>query len=136
MWNRFVHWIHHMLDPHCEECIEMQIEQARCRTCEVLKTELENAHALNRELLDSLTDKKVEEPIQTPEEPLAPKFVPWTVKRQMLERENRKANQLRKEFEKSLNETEIDDLEKEMDIAGAQHGDSGGIKFKMPGKVG
>jgi|SRR5215831_12333827 len=86
-----------------------------CDTCEVLRTQLEKSEVERKELLHLLLKKdQPVEPVTQPEvlEPILPKFVPWRVRQQMLEAEDRKkAAQLRADKEK-----EIASLEKELGI--------------------
>lgn len=91
------------------------LEPTPCETCEVLRTQLEKSEVERRELLNRLLDKDKPEPvIQTDEEPKAitPAFIPWRVRQQMLEDEDRKKAQLMRDKTK-----EIEDLEKELGVA-------------------
>lgn len=86
-----------------------------CMTCEVLRDQLDKSDVERRELLSRLLEKDKPEP--SPAEPVMPKaitpqFIPWRVKQQMLEAEDRKRAQLVREKAK-----EIEDLEKELGIA-------------------
>jgi len=86
-----------------------------CPTCEVLRVQLAKSDAERRELLSKLLYKENEsEPPKVQEEemrPIMPQFVPWRVRQQMLEAEDRRKAQLMKEKAK-----EIAELEKEMGI--------------------
>jgi hypothetical protein len=86
-----------------------------CGTCEVLREQLAHSERERRELLQRLLEKDKPEPLPTPKEDLEPikttNFIPWHVRQQMLEAEDRKQAQLLKDKHK-----EIEDLEKELGI--------------------
>lgn len=90
------------------------LESNPCTTCEVLKESLVIERQFNRILLDKLLVKEELKPpaeIRVEEQVPLKKFIPWKVKRQQLEEEDRKAAQILK-----LKQTEIADLEKELNI--------------------
>lgn len=85
-----------------------------CETCEILREQLAKSDAERRELLTRLLAKETPEPSHVVEEefqPIKPQFIPWRVRQQMLEAEDRKKAQLTKEKEK-----EISELEKELGV--------------------
>jgi hypothetical protein len=85
-----------------------------CLTCEVLRDQLDKSEVDRRELLTRLLDKDKPEPLPTPAaEPRAitPQFVPWRVKQQMLEAEDRHKAKLMKDKTQ-----EIEELEKELGV--------------------
>jgi hypothetical protein len=91
-----------------------------CPTCEVLRDQLDKSEGERRELLHKLLDKDVKpEPSTVQEElkPIQPQFIPWRVKQQMLEQEDRVKAKLMRDKTK-----EIEDLEKELGVS------SGGSK--------
>jgi hypothetical protein len=113
-------WLHRLLHPHCEHCIEQQ----RCDACEVLREELAIAHRVNQSLLDKLTamDKPVANDSEDGEaKPVLPKVVPWSVRRAELEREDMlkadrlKADELIEEFSIDSGD-DIEKLEKEVGL--------------------
>lgn len=85
-----------------------------CDTCEVLRLQLDESNRERRELLNRLLDKDKPEP-QVKEEkehvPIQPQFIPWRVRQQMLEAEDRKAASLMRDKKQ-----EIESLEKELGI--------------------
>lgn len=86
-----------------------------CSTCEVLKEQLSIERQFNQVLLARVLDgNKPESPPAVLEEykPIKPQFVPWRMRQQMLEAEDRKAAELMK---KRANE--ISELEKELGVA-------------------
>lgn len=87
-----------------------------CPTCEVLRDQLDKSEAERRELLHKLLDKDKPEPLVPPGaedlRPFTPQFIPWRVKQQMLEAEDRKKAELMRNKAK-----EIEDLETELGIA-------------------
>lgn len=93
------------------------IEPIPCATCEVLREQLANSERERRELLTKLLDKGNPEPLPSAQEeykPVQPQFMPWRVKQQMLEAEDRKKAQLMRDKEK-----EIAELEKELGVSDA-----------------
>jgi hypothetical protein len=80
-----------------------------CQTCEVLREQLARSERERIELLHKLIDapKPSIEPVSI-EEPQAitPQFIPWRVRQQMLEAEDRKRAELTKAKEKEINELE------------------------------
>ena len=97
-----INWLHRLFNPHCIEC-------DRCNSCEILRSELVYAHRRETELLSYLFPT---ESISSEEEPkiIQPKVIPWKVKQQMLEDEDRQRAIL-------LNkQKEIESLEKELGI--------------------
>jgi hypothetical protein len=111
MWK----WLHHLLDPHCEEC-------NRCPTCEVLKQQVETERIFNKVLLDKLTEKDAQiEPQVAPVPPSAmPRTLTWRVRRQMLEADDRKAAALKIQKEQELQQ-QVTELEKEVGIVNADN---------------
>ena len=91
------------------------LDPRHCEACEILRTQLDESSRERKELLHRLLDKdKVEPPTNVSTEELKPitsQYVPWRVRQQMLESEDRAKAQLMKEKEK-----EIDDLEKEVGV--------------------
>ena len=83
----------------------------KCESCEILKLELARIHELNKTLLNEITYKPTPEP-DRPQSPISmPKYVPHSVKRHMMEREDRNlAKKLREEKEREL----VEELEKEV----------------------
>ena len=85
-----------------------------CETCEILREQLHKSDVERKELLHRLLDKDKPEPLiveSQPPQPLTPQFVPWRVRQQMLESEDRKKAELLKKSAE-----EITKLEKEMGI--------------------
>ena len=90
------------------------LDPRTCEACEILREQLHKSEAERKELLHRLLDKdKVEPPPTMQEEykPITPQFVPWRVKQQMLEAEDRKQSELLKKKAQ-----EIAELEKELEI--------------------
>jgi hypothetical protein len=88
-----------------------------CLTCEVLRDQLDKSEGERRELLTRLLEKDKPEPspVQTVEpKAIQPQFIPWRVKQQMLEAEDRQRAKLVKDKAK-----EIEDLEKELGVKDA-----------------
>ena len=99
-----------------------------CEACEILREQLAKSDSERRELLTRLLAKDMPEPSPAKEEeelvPIRPQYIPWRVRQQMLEAEDRKKAELMKNKEK-----EIAELEKELGIAREpERGSSGGVK--------
>lgn len=107
-----INWLHHLLDPHCKQCMEENEEAKICASCEVLKQELAIAHQSYRELLNKLTERAPEAVHSEPPLMTKPRFVPWKVRQQILEKEDRIKAQAMKNAGKPTEE-----LEKELDVA-------------------
>jgi hypothetical protein len=85
-----------------------------CNACEVLKESLSIERQLNKTLLQKLLDKDKPEPVSTEKEdlrPIQPQFIPWRVRQQMLEAEDRKQAELMK-----TKKQEIEKLEEELGV--------------------
>lgn len=96
-----------------------------CESCEALKQMNDHLRMDNEKLLRKILEPKVEVERTVAPEPMAPlhRNVPWRVKQQMLEAEDRqKANALRQAAKPDT----IEDLEKELDVVSkereSQHG--------------
>lgn len=107
-----INFIHRLLHPHCPDCIQARQEEKLCESCETLRAQLEIANFEKKQLLDTILSftKPVVEMAETSPikiDAIVPKTVPWNVRRQMLENEDRaKAAILKKNA----------DLEKELGV--------------------
>lgn len=84
---------------------------------EVLERQLSMVNEEKRQLLELIMAKQDETPPAPPSaefKPIMPKQIPWHVRRQMLEAEDREKAKLEKE--KSKEQEEINKLEKELEI--------------------
>lgn len=92
------------------------LDPSHCESCEILREQLHKCDVERSELLHRLLNKEKSEPPSTVKEeeniPITPTFVPWRIKQQMLESEDRKQAQLLRDKEK-----EIAELEKELNIS-------------------
>lgn len=112
-------WLHHLLNPHCQQCQDEAIETKVCTSCETLKMQLAIVNSEKSQMLNSILSftKPAENQSSSPidYEKVKPKMMTWNVRRQMLEAEDRKsaqilAEQKRKEsIEKLEQETGIDE---------------------------
>jgi hypothetical protein len=118
MWT----WLHHILEPHCPDCREEREEARVCQSCEVLKHQIEMLNYTQRELIKTLAEvNKPETVIHQPVEfePIKPKTIPWQVKRQLLEEEDRaKAKVIadNKKRQQEAKDNSIDKLEVELGV--------------------
>lgn len=109
-------WFHRFLNPHCPDCMLEIQDKTICRSCETLRTEVARLTQDNERLLNVLLDKNIPNKV-TSEVPMMirpPVNVPWNVKRQILEREDRERAKLMKEAPKPV---DVNELEKELNIA-------------------
>lgn len=129
-------WIHHLLEPHCKDCREER-ELAReeskvCLSCETLKSQLATANHEKQQLLNRVLElttppkTEVKPTIITPEA-LKPRSVPWRVRQQMLEEEDRNLAKTLADRQRQVKEAELqqqnvkeqqklNELEKELGI--------------------
>jgi hypothetical protein len=122
--NRLTKFFHEMWNPHCEHCMELAREDKICSSCEILKSSLATLTDENRRLMSVITNKPEKtEPVQDTRElkPVMPRNLPFSMRRQMLEAEDRAAAKLLKNNPTSPGKIEgVDELEKELDIAQAK----------------
>jgi len=121
-----LNWLHKLLNPHCPDCKLDSQDEMICPSCEILKEEINFLRAENRKLIDSITAKPEAEPerLKAPVPVTVPKVLPWSIKRQMLEQQDReKAMAARKAAKPDMN---IEDLEKEMKIIAEERGEVNG----------
>jgi len=113
----FLHWIHHLFNPHCSLCQETAENNKVCQSCETLKVQLSIANHEKQELLNSILSltKRPEEQTSAAVsyEHAKPKMMTWNVRRQLLEAEDRQAAKLLAEQQKKKS---IEELEKEVGI--------------------
>lgn len=118
--TKLIHWIHHLLNPHCVECKDESTESRICQSCETLKMQLSIANIEKQRLLDALLEKgkpEIEQVKVVSPENLKNRSLIWNVRRQMLEAEDRaKAEILRKEAEAKKETDAISKLEKEVGL--------------------
>lgn len=102
MWTKFVLWLHHVMNPHCEECYSERAEsEARsdyCPKCEIYKGQIAQDRQQINQLIQSIL-KVPEAPQETgyqmPKE-FAPKQKSWAIRRAELEAADReRANALK-----------------------------------------
>lgn len=93
------------------------LDPIHCEACEILREQLHRSEVERNELLHRLLDRDKPEPLSTEKEefkPITPQYVPWRVRQQMLEAEDRKAAVTLRNREK-----EIAELEKELGVQDA-----------------
>lgn len=103
------------------------LEEFPCHSCETLKIQLALKNEENTKLLNTILEmNKPKEEIKVETrtiQPVQPKNIPWSVRRQMIEAEDRKAAELiakkaREAAEQGVDET-IRELEKELGVEDA-----------------
>ena len=121
------HWLHHLFNPHCQDCNIQKIENAICQSCETLKMQLAICNSEKRQMLESiLSFNKPTEPMSTTPATAADlkevnaKMMTWNVRKQMLEAEDRKLAlvmaERRKSEEEAKKQAAISKLEEEVGI--------------------
>src|SRR6266850_1089322 len=101
-----IDWFHHTFNPHCDLCNE-------CKSCVTLKEQLNAERINNKKLIEAiinqLNPKEIIEPKPIDETREIKSPIPWKVRREMLEREDRiNAELIRKnseQVENAKNET-------------------------------
>ena len=126
-----LNFIHRLLNPHCEHCAQERREKREelkdnkvCASCETLQRQLEIKNHECEQLLDKLL-KEPEAPVTQSAPPISqvkPRTVPWAVRRQMLEAEDRKKAELLRKAPKPNPVDSVDtaDLERELDVVAAE----------------
>lgn len=113
------HWIHHLFNPHCTQCEELRLDSHICKGCEILRHQLEIANLQIDKLVNKITEKP--EPVIINNQPpvlTMPKTIPWAVRKQMLEAEDRaKAQSMRNAALPDSQKTDVTELEKELNLA-------------------
>lgn len=116
MWN----WLSELLEiRHVSN--ERKKELQICDSCEVLKLQLSIMNQNNQQLLNRILEKPVSEPATTQEEfqPINKHEIPFRVRREMLEKEDRaRAKSLK--LAAQPDSAEIDKLERELGITDAK----------------
>lgn len=134
-------WIHRLLNPHCEHCLRLQLiregkldildrldeakrEEKNCESCDTLRRQLEiRNHEYEQLLQQILNPPKPEVVQQKPVDVTRPTNVPWRLRRQMLETEDRKAAELMNKAPKPqevpptvTGGSDVEQLEKELGV--------------------
>jgi hypothetical protein len=105
-----------LFNPHCEHCHEEKEDSKVCKSCETLKEQLESVNHEKNKLLERILERPVVETPAQPERKVSvPKVnIPWNVRRQMLEHEDREQAKLLRDAPQP---TSTEQLEKDLDVA-------------------
>lgn len=114
-------WIHHLLNPHCPECEADREDEWQkkhtCQNCESLLLIIEK----QRTDYQNLVEKVMRAPEQVdnrPEHEVQPqpitRFVPWHLRRQMMELEDKKKASELKKVEPAQPKQTTEELEQEL----------------------
>lgn len=118
-------WLHHLLNPHCPDCISDREEALVCKSCDILQKQLDIVNHEKRQLIDRLLNPSnvttVASDIKVETESLKSKHIPWRVKQQMLEADDREKARLMRQFAESKDtkipeQITIESLEKELGL--------------------
>lgn len=120
------HWLRELLEIKYEFrekrtklTHEVEVEEKVCQSCETLRQQLEIANYREQQYLNKLL-KEPEVPVaQAPIEVSKPRMIPWNVRRQMLEKEDReraRAMQHAAKPDAVADKKSTEELEKELDI--------------------
>lgn len=101
--------------------LEQEAGHNRCESCEVLKVELQRANIEKEKLLNKILEKPTDPPVEPISNITPPRQIPWMVRRQMLEAEDREKARLMRESIKPdttprFENDDVKDLEKELGI--------------------
>jgi hypothetical protein len=111
-------WLRELLEIRAEfneRKAQLRHEGKICESCETLKKQLEIANFEKKQLLDRLLEKPpVEERKEIPISIPRPKTIPWIVKKQILEAEDRERAKLLRNLPKPES---TEELEKELQDA-------------------
>lgn len=107
-----VNFFHHLFNPHCPECT---VERG-CKNCETLRSLLDTEKFEKSQLLNTLLHKdQSSQPMEVElPKPITSKHIPWNVRRQMLEAEDRETARLLKKQQAETKQ--IEELEKELGV--------------------
>lgn len=110
-------WFHRFLNPHCPDCKLDSLDKSICQSCETLKMEVARLTADNERLLNGILDKTTEPKDSKVAPPMLklPTTMPWAVRRQILEREDREKARILKDAPQP-DKVDVTDLEKELNI--------------------
>lgn len=122
-----LNWIHHLLEPHCPVCVMENESKRICQSCETLKSQLEIVNFDKKILLERIIELtrpvvptiEAREPIDRDE--IRPRTIPWEVRKNMLEAEDRKKAQVIR--------AAAEEAKKAKDI---KRGPSGGLTADIP----
>lgn len=118
-------WLHRLLHPHCEHCLEEKRESRHCESCDTLTRQLEIVQAEKKQLLQSILHPSQPEmrEVELPQ-PIVPKNKPWNVRRQQYEMQDKEkfdalklAAERAKEIKATMTKSSTDKLEEEMGVS-------------------
>lgn len=114
--NKLFEFFHHMLNPHCPDC-RMEHE---CKNCQTLRDLLEAERYNNKQLLNSLLEHvsgpKEEAPKLTEDYKPVSNSLPWRVRQQMLEENDREKARIIREQAQNTHSLSTAELEKELGV--------------------
>src|SRR5687767_6423356 len=99
-------FFHRLFNPHCSHCADELRDNKVCNSCEVLKTQLEAANYQINQLTQAWINKDkivISPPSTEVLKLIMPRHVPWRVRQQELEAEDRKAAELMRAKTKEIN---------------------------------
>lgn len=111
-----LNWLHHLFNPHCEACELNKEADEICKACESKNAEIarlkeERDLLLNHIISPATQETRVNEGAEELK-PIKPNFVPWHIRRRMLEENDRSKAKAMNEAAKP--DKKIEELENEL----------------------
>lgn len=111
-------WIHKLIQPHCDEC------KHSCDSCETLREQLSIVNAEKQKLLNHVLalngpfEINMKPSAQELPQPIQSRQVPWKVRREMLEAEDRNKAEILRKKQAELDATKqtTEQLESELGV--------------------
>jgi hypothetical protein len=118
-----MNWFHKFFNPHCLDCKEDYLDQQVCDSCNTLRIENQALRKHNDQLIQALLDKVKPKEEVVPSQVVVTQPVnsnlSWRARRHILEVEDRKTAELKREKRKEMDAipiTSVDKLEEELGV--------------------
>lgn len=102
------------MNPHCQHCVDEKRENKICNSCETLKSLLDKTNYEREKLLQHIISPPIPVAVSNETPIVVPKNIPWNVRRQLLEQEDRAKARIMKDAPKPS--VEINEIEKELGV--------------------
>jgi hypothetical protein len=110
----FKHWLHHLLNPHCDECLR----EKECPNCDLLKQLLADERRNNQRIIEFFVPEKNEDVSEKLKIDLT-NYKPtksWRVLREELERNSKAEAQALKRYQEEKDKLKTSELEAEAGV--------------------